>query len=167
MLAGWHCSHSHEVHSHCATLPDGSQGDFIEALMDSVGSELSKPAKELSEFSLNSCLDSALRASSAQYDAPDQINRLRIKLEAAQSNDDGGPSCIPTRPQPQNLRSHKQASASRRALTLAKLHQGSAGGVLSLGANLLSGYLDSSPNLIFSNPTRHPVLTLACNQVQS
>ena len=95
-LAAWHCSHLQQIHSHLVTLQDGSQGDFIEALMDSVGSELSKPARELSEFSLNSCLDSALRASSAQYDAPDQINRLRIKLEASQPNDDGVPSCTLT-----------------------------------------------------------------------
>ena len=58
--------------------------------MDSVGSELSKPARETSEFSLSGSLDAALRASSAQYDAPDQINRLRVKLDLSQANDSGG-----------------------------------------------------------------------------
>ena len=57
--------------------------------MDNVGPELSKPAREISEFSLNGSLDAALRASSAQYDAADQINRLRIKLETSQLNDEG------------------------------------------------------------------------------
>ena len=65
------------------------QGDLIEALMDSVGSELSKPARDLSEFSLNGNLDAAMRASSAQHDAQDQINRLRIKLDISQQNDSG------------------------------------------------------------------------------
>lgn len=58
--------------------------------MDSVGGELSKPARDISEFSLSGNLDAALRASSAQYDAPDQINRLRVKLDLSQSNDNGG-----------------------------------------------------------------------------
>ena len=57
--------------------------------MDSVGGELSKPAREISEFSLSGNLDAALRASSAQYDAPDQINRLRVKLDLSQANDSG------------------------------------------------------------------------------
>lgn len=65
------------------------QGDFIEALMDNVGKELSRPARDISEFSLNASLDAALRASSAQYDPPDQVNRLRIKLENSQTNDEG------------------------------------------------------------------------------
>lgn len=57
--------------------------------MDNVGSELAKPAREMNEFSLGGSLDAALRASSAQYDAPDQINRLRIKLDTSQQNDNG------------------------------------------------------------------------------
>lgn len=57
--------------------------------MDNVGAELAKPAREISEFALNGCLDAALRGSSAQYDAVDQINRLRIKLETSQMNDEG------------------------------------------------------------------------------
>lgn len=58
--------------------------------MDNVGNELAKPAREISEFSLAGNLDAALRASSAQYDAADQINRLRIKLDISQQNDNGG-----------------------------------------------------------------------------
>ena len=57
--------------------------------MDNVGGELSKPASEISEYSLGGYLDAALRASSAQYEAPDQINRLRIKLDLSQQNDVG------------------------------------------------------------------------------
>lgn len=37
-------------------------------------------AGELSEFALNSCLDAAVRASNAQYDAPDVVERLRVRL---------------------------------------------------------------------------------------
>ena len=65
------------------------QGDFIEALMDNVGQDLAKPARDISEFAMNGALDAALRASSAQYDPPDQLNRLRIKLEASQAHDEG------------------------------------------------------------------------------
>ena len=66
------------------------QGDFIEALMDNVGNDLGKPAREISEYLLNGCLDTAVRASSAQYDSQDRLNRLRIKLENSQANDEGG-----------------------------------------------------------------------------
>ena len=69
--------------------PAWMQGDFIEALMDNVGAELGKSAREISEFSLNGHLDAALRASSAHYDAADMVNRLRIKLETQQLNDKG------------------------------------------------------------------------------
>lgn len=37
-------------------------------------------AGELSEFALNSSLDAAVRASNAQYDAPDVLERLRVRL---------------------------------------------------------------------------------------
>jgi hypothetical protein len=57
--------------------------------MDNVGTELGKAAREISEFSLNGHLDAALRGSSAQYDAADNINRLRVKLETQQPNDEG------------------------------------------------------------------------------
>lgn len=59
--------------------------------MDSVVSELARPARDISEFTLNGNLDAALRASSAQYDPPDQISRLRIKLDISQQNDCGMP----------------------------------------------------------------------------
>lgn len=77
------------AHSRRLSLQMPCQGDFIEALMDNVGPELAKPAREISEFALNGSLDAALRGSSAQYDAADQINRLRIKLETSQLNDEG------------------------------------------------------------------------------
>ena len=57
--------------------------------MDNVGNDLGKPAREISEYLLNGCLDTAVRASSAQYDSQDRLNRLRIKLENSQANDEG------------------------------------------------------------------------------
>ena len=57
--------------------------------MDSVGAELEKPASTISPFVVDSNLDVALRASSAQYDAPEQINRIRAKMETAQADDRG------------------------------------------------------------------------------
>ena len=60
------------------------QGDFVEALMDSVGPELGQPGRMISEFALNGLLDSAIRASSAQYDHPEHLGRLRIKLDGGE-----------------------------------------------------------------------------------
>ena len=74
--------------------------------MDSVGGELSKPAREISEFSLSGNLDAALRASSAQYDAADQINRLRVKLDLSQANDSGGSPLTPSVQDSLNLTNH-------------------------------------------------------------
>ena len=59
--------------------------------MDLVGSELGKPAGELSEYSLNGSLDAAVRASSAQYDSPDILDRLRLRLHRQLASDTGPP----------------------------------------------------------------------------
>ena len=47
------------------------QGDFIQYLMDIVGPDLSQPANSISSFKLSGLLESAIRASNAQYDDPD------------------------------------------------------------------------------------------------
>ena len=57
--------------------------------MDLVGSELGRPAGELSEYSLNGSLDAAVRASSAQYDSPDILDRLRLRLHRQLASDTG------------------------------------------------------------------------------
>ena len=54
-----------------------------QALMDAVGGDLGKRAGDISEYSLNASLDAATRASNAQYDDPDVMDRLRIRLDKA------------------------------------------------------------------------------------
>lgn len=52
-------------------------------------------AGELSEFALNSCLDAAVRASNAQYDAPDVLERLRVRLPRGSAFETGAPLTKP------------------------------------------------------------------------
>ena len=50
-----------------------------------------KDVREISVYSLNSALDTAVRASSAQYDDPDTIARLQIRLEESVGTETGRP----------------------------------------------------------------------------
>lgn len=66
------------------------QGDFIHTLMDLIGSDLSKSAAEMSEYQLNGSLDAAIRASNAQFDDADILDRLRVKLAKGTNMETGG-----------------------------------------------------------------------------
>ena len=65
------------------------QGDFVAALLDGIGPVLSRPARGLSEYGLGGCLDAAVRASSAQYDDPSSLARLRVRLEPSAASERG------------------------------------------------------------------------------
>ncbi|GFZ20923.1 spindle pole body component 98 [Actinidia rufa] len=65
------------------------QGDFVQYLMDTVGPELSEPANTISSFKLAGLLESAIRSSNAQYDDPDILDRLRVKMMAHNTGDQG------------------------------------------------------------------------------
>ncbi|XP_062194021.1 gamma-tubulin complex component 3-like [Phragmites australis] len=56
------------------------QGDFVQYLMDVVGPELSEPANRISSFHLAGLLETAIRASNAQYDDHDILDRIRVKM---------------------------------------------------------------------------------------
>ncbi|KAI8983447.1 Spc98 family-domain-containing protein [Pilobolus umbonatus] len=56
------------------------QGDFIQYLMDILGQHLNKPANSLYRHNLTGTLDSAIRSSNAQYDDPEVLNRLDVRL---------------------------------------------------------------------------------------
>eukprot|EP01133_Synstelium_polycarpum_P001381 gene1381-1591_t len=56
------------------------QGDFIQYLMDTLGEDLLKPAKQLTRHSLVGILESAVRNSNAQFDHADTLKRLDIAL---------------------------------------------------------------------------------------
>lgn len=65
------------------------QGDFVQYLMDIVGPELSEPANTISSFQLAGLLETAVRASNAQYDDPDILDRLRVKMMPHGTGDRG------------------------------------------------------------------------------
>ncbi|ONK66166.1 uncharacterized protein A4U43_C06F4810 [Asparagus officinalis] len=56
------------------------QGDFVQYLMDIVGPELSEPANTISSFQLAGLLETAIRASNAQYDDRDILDRLKVRM---------------------------------------------------------------------------------------
>ncbi|KAL5707865.1 Gamma-tubulin complex component 3 [Ranunculus cassubicifolius] len=77
---------------HCLTIKRYlllGQGDFVQYLMDIVGPELSEPANTISSFKLAGLLESAIRSSNAQYDDPDMLDRLRVKMMPHGSGDRG------------------------------------------------------------------------------
>ncbi|XP_024364423.1 gamma-tubulin complex component 3 isoform X2 [Physcomitrium patens] len=65
------------------------QGDFIQCLMDLVGPELAQPANTLSSFKLSGTLESSVRASNAQYDDGDVLDRLRVRMMPHNDGDRG------------------------------------------------------------------------------
>ncbi|KAI8641486.1 Spc98 family-domain-containing protein [Parasitella parasitica] len=65
------------------------QGDFIQYLMDVLWVNLSKPAKTLFRHNLTGILETAIRSCNAQYDDPDILNRLDVRLLEIQKDDLG------------------------------------------------------------------------------
>lgn len=65
------------------------QGDFVQYLMDIVGTDLSEPANTISTFKLAGLLETAVRASNAQYDDRDILDRLRVKMMPHNTGDRG------------------------------------------------------------------------------
>ena len=65
------------------------QGDFVQALMDNVGSHLDQPAAEVSPFTLAGHLEAAVRASNAEADHPDVLARLRVRVAPPAGGESG------------------------------------------------------------------------------
>ncbi|KAI8150176.1 Spc98 family-domain-containing protein [Fennellomyces sp. T-0311] len=65
------------------------QGDFIQYLMDTLGPGLNQPANKLFRHNLTGVLETAIRASNAQYDDPEILNRLDVRLLEVSANDLG------------------------------------------------------------------------------
>lgn len=65
------------------------QGDFIQNLMDSLVSELSKPAGQLYKYTLLGVLETAVRSSNAYYTDSEFLDRLDVKLLEASPGDNG------------------------------------------------------------------------------
>jgi len=65
------------------------QGDMMQYLMELLVNELKKPASQIYKHNLLSILDSAIRASNAQYHEQECIKKLNIKLFEPNSGDTG------------------------------------------------------------------------------
>eukprot|EP00126_Sphaerothecum_destruens_P008335 Sdes_comp20176_c0_seq1m13395 len=65
------------------------QGDFTQQLMDLLEPELSKDASALYLHNLTGILESTVRSTNAQYDDPDVLKRLDVKLLEASPGDSG------------------------------------------------------------------------------
>ena len=66
------------------------QGDFVRHLMDVLSPQLDKPAHKLSRHAIVQLLESAIRATNAQFDDPEIVNRIDILLsESAVSQELG------------------------------------------------------------------------------
>ncbi|KAG9070576.1 Gamma-tubulin complex component 3 [Linnemannia hyalina] len=65
------------------------QGDFIQYLMESLGTNLSQPANTLFRHNLTGTLETAIRSSNAQYDDPDILRRLDVRLLEISPGDSG------------------------------------------------------------------------------
>ena len=65
------------------------QGDMMQSLMESLFEELDKPANLIFKHNLQSNLESAIRASNAQYNDEECLKKLNIKLNSASVGDIG------------------------------------------------------------------------------
>ncbi|XP_033637490.1 gamma-tubulin complex component 3 homolog isoform X1 [Asterias rubens] len=65
------------------------QGDFIQHLMDLLESDLAKPANQLYLHNLTGMLETAIRATNAQYDDIDILNRVDVRLLELSPGDTG------------------------------------------------------------------------------
>ncbi|KAG0233932.1 Gamma-tubulin complex component 3 [Actinomortierella wolfii] len=65
------------------------QGDLIQHLMESLGPSLNQSANVLFRHNLTGTLESALRSSNAQYDDPDVVRRLDVRLLEISPGDNG------------------------------------------------------------------------------
>lgn len=65
------------------------QGDFIRHLMDLLKPELVRPATTLYQHNLTGILETAVRATNAQFDSPEILKRLDVRLLEVSPGDTG------------------------------------------------------------------------------
>ncbi|SPO36125.1 related to Spindle pole body component alp6 [Pseudozyma flocculosa] len=65
------------------------RGDFVDLLMQSLGSSLSRPAASLFRHNLTASLETAVRGSNAQFDDPDILKRLDARILEFSEGDTG------------------------------------------------------------------------------
>jgi gamma-tubulin complex component 3 len=65
------------------------QGDLIRYLLELLDEDLSRPATQLYPHNLAGILETAIRATNAQYEDPDILERLDVRLLDIQPGDIG------------------------------------------------------------------------------
>ncbi|KAJ3366227.1 Microtubule-nucleating Tub4p (gamma-tubulin) complex component [Allomyces javanicus] len=65
------------------------QGDFIQCLLEGLSAHLNKPASTLYRHHLTSVLEQSIRSSNAQYEDPDILRRLDVRLQQHAAGDVG------------------------------------------------------------------------------
>ncbi|CAO3681202.1 unnamed protein product [Rhizopus stolonifer] len=65
------------------------QGDFIQYMMDILGVKLNQPADTLFRHNLTGILETTIRSSNAQYDKPEILSRLDVRLLEIENGDLG------------------------------------------------------------------------------
>jgi gamma-tubulin complex component 3 len=84
--------HQYKLLDHCEAMKKFlmlGQGDFIEYLMDLLGEELCKPAKQIHRHNLVGVLETALRGSNAQHIPQHILERLDVRLLEPSAGDAG------------------------------------------------------------------------------
>jgi gamma-tubulin complex component 3 len=99
-----HCSHvtnahildlllnQHKLMAHLQALKKFlllGQGDFVTFLMDRLGGELGKRASQIFRHNLTGIVESALRSSTVQYESPDMLDRVAVRLLEPSAGDTG------------------------------------------------------------------------------
>ena len=82
----------HELMGHLRALKKFmllGQGDFVTCLMDTLGSELCSPARDMYRHNLSGVLELALRSSNAQFEPPHILERVGVRLLEASAGDSG------------------------------------------------------------------------------
>lgn len=82
----------YRIEDHCLALKKYlllAQGDFIQHLMDLVHAELDRPAKQLYKHNLAGVVEHAIRGSNAQYEAPEVLDRISVRMLKPSEGDSG------------------------------------------------------------------------------
>ncbi|PVV04835.1 hypothetical protein BB560_000653 [Smittium megazygosporum] len=71
------------------------QGDFVQCLVESLGSQLDRPASRLIHHNIMTSVESAIRSSNAQFDAFEFTERISVRINAVSSSENSGWSAFP------------------------------------------------------------------------
>ncbi|PVU92548.1 hypothetical protein BB559_003689 [Furculomyces boomerangus] len=71
------------------------QGDFVQCLVENLGSQLDKPVSRLLHHNIMAAVDSAVRSSNAQFDSLEFTDRISVRLGAVSSEESSNWTAFP------------------------------------------------------------------------